>query len=152
MDKSTHNARIELALADLRQQKKPNILGTAKKYSLVESTLRRRWTGKSMSHEAAASEYKQRLTFAQEEALVQQINRLTDRGMPPTSSIVRSLAKEVIGGPIGKNWTEGFIKRNKERLTSLYLRNIDNQRAKAEYLPTFKYFYTLVNPVFCFSC
>src|SRR2546423_860134 len=94
MDKSTHNARIELALADLNQQDKPNLLGTARRYGLVESTLRRRWKGQSMSRQAASSEYKQRLTFAQEESLVQQINRLTDRGLPPTSRIVRNLAEE----------------------------------------------------------
>jgi hypothetical protein len=58
MDKSTHNDRMELALADLKQQEKPNILGTAKNFSLAESTLRKRWQGKSMSQQAASSEYK----------------------------------------------------------------------------------------------
>jgi hypothetical protein len=144
MNKSTHNDRMELALADLKQQEKPNVLHTAKKFSLAESTLRKRWQGKSMSQQAANSEYKQRLTDAQETMLVQQINRLTDRGLPPTSSIVRSLAEEMIQGPVGKNWTGGFVRRNKDKLTSLYLRNIDSQRTKAEYPPMFKYFYTLV--------
>ena len=60
MNSSTKNAQIELAIADLNQQDKPNVLATAKKYALVESTLRRRWKGKSMSQEAASSEYKQR--------------------------------------------------------------------------------------------
>jgi hypothetical protein len=144
MNKSTHNDRMELALADLKQQEKPNVLHTAKKISLAESTLRKRWQGKSMSQQAANSEYKQRLTDAQETMLVQQINRLTDRGLPPTSSIVRSLAEEMIQGPVGKNWTGGFVRRNKDKLISLYLRNIDSQRTKAEYPPMFKYFYTLV--------
>ena len=62
----------------------------------------------------------------QEEALIQQINRLTDRGMPPTSGMVRNLAEEVIGRPVGKNWTGDFVKRYKNRLTSVYLRNIDS--------------------------
>ena len=148
MNKSTHNDRMELALADLKQQEKPNIRYTAKKFSLAESTLRNRWHGKSISHQDAASEYKQRLTDAQETMLIQQISRLTDRGMPPTSSIVRSLAEEMIQGPVGKNWTGGFVRRNKDKLTSLYLRNIDNQRIKSEYLPMFKYFYTLVDLIF----
>jgi hypothetical protein len=126
MNNSTHDDRIELALADLRLQEKPNIRGTAKNFSLVESTLRRRWHGKSMSRPAASSEYKQRLTDAQEDALVGQINRLADRGMPPTSTIVRNLAEEMIHGPVGKNWTGVFIRRNKDRLTSVYLRNIDS--------------------------
>ena len=148
MNSIPHNDRIELALADLRLQEKPNIRCTAKKFSLVESTLRRRWHGKTMSYSAASSEHKQRLTNAQEDTLVEQINRLTDRGMPPTSSIIRNLAEEILQGPVGKNWTGGFIRRHKNRITSIYLRNIDSQRVKAEYPPVFEYFYTLVALIF----
>jgi transposase-like protein len=144
MDNSTRDDRIELALADLRQQKKPNIRSIAKKCSLLESTLRRRWYGKTMSYSAAASEHGQRLTNAQEETLIKQINRLIDREMPLTSSIIRNFAEEMIYGPVGKNWTGDFIRRNKDKLTSLYLRNIDSQRIKTEYPSVFKYFYTLV--------
>ena len=39
------NQPIELALADLRLQERPNIRATARQYDLVESTLRRRWNG-----------------------------------------------------------------------------------------------------------
>ena len=79
---------IDLALADLNAQLSPNIRATARKFNLVESTLRRRWKGQSMSRKDACSEYKQRLTNVQEEALIGQINRLTDRGILPTSKIV----------------------------------------------------------------
>ena len=85
MASSTNEARIELALADLSNQTKPNLMGTAKKYGLVESTLRRRFQKKTLSRAAATSEYRKNLTFAQEEVLIGQINRLTDRGLPPTS-------------------------------------------------------------------
>lgn len=144
INKSTLNARIELAIADLNQQDKPSLRGTAKRFSLIESTLRRRWKGQTISQEAAASKYKQRLTFAQEEVLIQQINRLTDRGLHPTARIVQNLAEEVIGGPIGKNWTGNFVRRYRDRLKSLYLRNMDSQRIKSEYTPLFKQFYDLV--------
>ena len=148
MASSTHDARIELALDDLHRQEKPNIMGTAKKHGLVESTLRRRYQGKHLSKAAAASEYRQNLTFVQEETLISHINRLTDRGLPPTSRMVRNFAEEMIGRPIGKNWTGDFVKRYQGRLTSIYLRNIDNQRMKAEYAPLFKQFYDLVNRYF----
>ena len=137
-------ASIDLALADLNAQLQPNIRATARKYGLVESTLRRRWNGQTMSRQDASSEYRQRLTNAQEEALIYQISLLTDRGIPPTARIVRNLAEEVIGGPIGKNWTGAFVKRHKDRLKSLYLRNIDSQRIQSEYTPIFKQFYDLV--------
>ena len=50
-----------------------------------------------------------------------------------------------MGGPVGKNWTGGFIRRHKERLRSLYLRNIDKLRIQSEYAPIFKQFYDLVS-------
>ena len=144
MASTTNNARMELALADLNRQDKPNFLGTAKKYGLVGSTLRRRYQGKTMSRVAANSEYRQNLTFAQEEVLIGQINRLTDRGLPPTNQMVRNFAEEILNRPIGKNWAGDFVKRYKGRLTSLYLHTIDKDRINAEYAPMFKQFYDLV--------
>ena len=138
MDCSTHNARINLAVADLHQQEKPNFKATARKHAVNSTTLKRRYQGRQLSKQAASSEYRQCLTFAQEETLIGLINSLTDRGLPPTSQIVRNLAQEMIGRPVGKNWTGDFVKRYKNRLRSLYLRNIDSQRIKAEYAPSFK--------------
>lgn len=151
MDNSTHDARIELAIAQLKQQDRPNVAATARAHVVAESTLRDRWRGKSMSKRAAASEYRQRLTFGQEEALIQQINQLTDRGIPPTPRIVRNMAEEMLEGPVGKNWTSDFVKRYEHRLTSVYLRNIDSRRTKSEYAPSYKQFYDLVT-CFWFIC
>ena len=64
--------------------------------------------------------------------------------MPPTSAIVKNLAEEIRGWRIGKNWTGDFIKCYKDRLTSLYLRNIDNLHVGAEYAPMFKLYFDLV--------
>ena len=135
---------MELAMADLANQDKPNYKATAKKYSVGRTTLRQRYLGQTLSIQAAASKYRQRLTSIQEETLIKHINSLTNRGLPPTSRIVRNLAEEIIGGPVGKNWTGDFVKRYKNRLTSIHLRNIDSQRIKSEYAPSFKQFYDLV--------
>ncbi len=144
MDYSTHDARIELAIAQLKQQDRPNIAAMARSHAVAESTLRDRWKGKSMSKRAAASEYRQRLTFAQEEALIQQINQLIDREISPTPRIIRNMAEELLEGSIGKNWTSDFIKRYQNQLKSVYLRNIDNHRIKSEYAPSYKQFYDLI--------
>ena len=85
---------MELALTDSESQEKPNIRGTVTKHGLVESTLRRRWKGEIVSMAAASSEYKQRLSGPQEEAFIHLINSLTDRGLPPTSRIIRNLASK----------------------------------------------------------
>ena len=107
---------IDIALDDLKGQLKPNVLATAKKHGLVESTLRRRWKGQTVSIGHAILEYYQQLTSTQEEVLIGHINRLTDRGIPPTPRMVRNLAEEVINGPLRKNWTTAFVKRHKIRL------------------------------------
>ena len=64
--------------------------------------------------------------------------------MPPTSQIVKNMAEEIIKGAVHKNWTANFVRRHKDELKSLYLRNIDNQRAKSEFAPMFEHFYHLV--------
>ena len=126
MATTSHEARIGLALADLAKEAKPNFMGTAKKHGVSDTTLKRRFRGDQVSRQASASEHRQCLTFVQEETLIGAINSLTDRGIPPTSRMVRNLAEEMIGRPVGKNWTGDFVKRHQSRLMSLYLRNIDS--------------------------
>ena len=58
MDCSTHNARINLAVADLRKQEKPNFKATARKYTVNSTTLKRRYQGRQLSKQAASSEYR----------------------------------------------------------------------------------------------
>jgi hypothetical protein len=137
------------AVADLDTQLEPNYSATAKKYSLDRSTLSRRAQGKQRSKACANSIYRQCLTLAEEESLIQYINKLTVRGMPPTASIVRNLAEEMIGRAVGKNWTGQFVKCYESRLKSLYLCNIDKNRVKGEYAPVFDHFYSLVELPYC---
>ena len=62
---------------------------------------------------------------------------MTDRGQPPTSQIVKNFTEEIIGKRVGKNWIAQFVHRYKNRLKSVYLYCIDNQRIKSEYKPLF---------------
>ena len=103
MKDSTKNHQIELALADLNQQEKPNILATVKKYQLITSTLSRRFQGKIVSYTAISSEFKQQFTNAQKKALIQHINQLTDHGLLLTIRIIQNFTEEVLNRPIGKN-------------------------------------------------
>ena len=140
----TNNTALELALAELRSQDKQNYKATAKKHNVHESTLRRRFLGLQSSSAVASSLYRQRLSAVQEGALIEQINYLTDRSIPPTSQMVKNMAEAMIGDSVGKNWTGEFIRRHKTELKSIYLSNIDKQRTKAEYAPSFKHFYQLI--------
>jgi hypothetical protein len=78
--------------------------------------------------------------------------------MPPTSHIVKNLTEEIRGAPVGKNWVGQFVKRYGIRLKSLYLRNIDNLRAGAEYAPMFQlffsvvsWFFVVISPTYCLN-
>lgn len=77
--------------------------------------------------------------------MISQIDRLTDRGMPPTCQMVKNFAEEIIEDSVRKNWTSDFVRRHKDKLENLYLTNIDNKRMKSEYAPSFERFYDLVN-------
>jgi hypothetical protein len=140
--------RIPEAIADLETQEIPNISATAEKYGLERTTLGKRWAGKSTSMEECISVHRRCLTNSQEKCLIQLINKLTDRKMPPTTAIVRNLAEEIRGCPVGKNWTTSFVRRHKCELKSLYLKSIDNKRAKGEYSPVYELFYQLVQYYF----
>jgi hypothetical protein len=136
------------ALADLRTQEKPNFTDTAKKYNIVRFTLTRRFNSKTTSMEECISMHWQALSRSQENALLDLINRLTDRNLPPTPRIIKNLTEEIRGYTIRKNWIVTFIERHKAVLKSAYLRTIDNIRVKGEYTPAYKLFYKQVEYYF----
>jgi Tc5 transposase DNA-binding domain len=136
---------INSAIAELNSQLKPNISAIARKWNIERTTLAKRYSGQTASRATYLSEQRQCLTNEQEDQLIIQINRLTERGMPPTSQIVKNLAEEVIGRSVRKNWTANFVRRHQGELYSLYLRNINNLRVKGEYIPTYKLFFDLVS-------
>src|SRR3984957_21057228 len=108
MNKSTNEAQLELALSDLSKQSIQNFLGTARKFQVDRTTLRRRFDGSQHNTRAAHEDTHQSLTLAQEEPLIGFINRLTDRSLPPTSQIVKNVAEELRGRPVNKNWVSVF--------------------------------------------
>jgi hypothetical protein len=99
----SHDARIELALAEIGSENKPNYAEYARKHELVPSTLSRRHRGITTLRKDATSEHRQNLTTLQEQALIDHINRLTNRNLPPTAQIVQNIAKEMVGHSIRKN-------------------------------------------------
>ncbi len=62
MSTTTHEARLGLALTDLAKQIMPNFMGTTKKYSVSDTTLKRRSNAVQSSRYAAASEIRQCIT------------------------------------------------------------------------------------------
>jgi hypothetical protein len=144
MARTDKSARIAAAIAAIQSGEITDYSKAAAKFNVDRTTISKRIRGLTKSRRDADSFWRQCLTNAEEETLIAHINKLTDRGMPPTSSIVRNLAEEIRGAKVGKNWTRQFIQRHKNRLKSLYLRNIDNLRVTADYAPMFTLFFALV--------
>jgi Tc5 transposase DNA-binding domain len=138
-------ARLELALTELREQAIPKPEPIARKYDVNITTLRRRFAGTQQSRNDARDETHKRLTKVQEETLISLISDFTERHIPPTSQLVKNFAEELVGGPVGKNWVGRFTARNKDKLHGAYLRNLDASRAKAENPANIKRFYDQVS-------
>src|SRR5450432_3579640 len=150
MDNSTYEARLGLALEDLRKQIIPNFSSTSRRFQVNRITLVRRFKGTQQNRRIASSETRQCLSLAQEETLIRFINNLTDRSLPPTSQIVYNVAEELSGKPVGKNWVGKFVKPHKDRLNAVYLRTMDNKRVKADYIPNLERFYELVSLIYTY--
>ena len=139
-----HNARIAEAIADLKSQDRPNIAATARKYQLARETLSKRFRGETRSIQDANSYVRQQLTQTQEETLIEYVNKLNDRGFPPTPQILKNIAESIARTSLGHNWVARFCKRHRTRLASIYLRTIDHKRKLADNSHHFQYFFDLV--------
>lgn len=137
-------AQIDAALEHLKALEKLNYAATARMFETDETTLRRRFLGRTVSRQQRASEELQHLNPVQEEVLLGYIDRLTDKHIPPTTQIVRNLAEELLGHSVGKNWAAGFCRRHKERIFSLYLPPLDRARVSTERPEVYEQFYMLV--------
>jgi hypothetical protein len=95
--------RIDKAVAAIQRGEFSHYANAAEYYECDRGALSRRMRGLTKSKKLANSFWHQCLTIEQEEVLIHRINLLTDRAMPPTSHIVRNLAEELRGAPVGKN-------------------------------------------------
>ena len=137
-------AQITAALAYLNTQPRINYSAAAKRYNVSRLTLYRRHTGKNGSREDAASEHHQLLNNVQEDTLLRYIDELTHRSLPPTTQIVKNLAEEMLGRPVGINWASQFVTRHLDRISSIYLNRINKNRTSATNPKVFAYYFALV--------
>ena len=98
-----HNARIQAAIDDLKTQKRVNFAATARRWDIERTTLTRRFRGTQGTIEDANSYVRQQLTQTQEEALITYVNKLNDRGFPPTPQILKNIAESIAQTTLGPN-------------------------------------------------
>jgi hypothetical protein len=125
---------IEVALADiesLRPGEKINYTKIAKKHGVDQSTLSRRHRGIQGSHQHQY-ENQRILNNQQSKELIKWIKNLTERGLPPSCSMLQNFAKEITGTKPGICWPHRFLKMYNEELISCYTTGIDSSRKRAD--------------------
>jgi AraC-like DNA-binding protein len=139
-----HEARIQAAIRDLESQERTNVAATARKHNVARRTLAHRFKGETGSNQEATSYSRKQLTDTQEETLIAYVNKLNDRGFPPTPQILKNIAESIAHTTLGPNWVARFCKRHRTRLASVYLRTIDHKRKIADNSQHFQHFFDLV--------
>lgn len=134
---------IEEAIEDLKSQDPPKIRSTARNHGVAYETLRSRWQGISLPKQEY-HETRQLLSHQQERVLVDRINILSDRGIPPTQGIIKCLAFEICQKRPGKNWAYEFINRHSDEISSVFLEGFDLSRKKADNYTAIKQYFDLV--------
>jgi hypothetical protein len=104
------------------------------------STLDKKFRRQSGSKSQAAQQ-KLFLSTRQERTLIKHINRLHERGFPPTPYIVANIVGRIVKRQPRKNWTSTFVKRWSTELDSRYLNTLDVSRQKAESIGAFKQYF-----------
>jgi len=103
MGRADKSAQVTKAVLAIRSGECKDYSNAAKKFYYSYTAVMRRINSLTKTRQEAYSFYLQCLTDDEEEILISRINKLTDRGLPPTSQIVRNLAEEIRGEPVGKN-------------------------------------------------
>jgi len=111
---------LELALESLKSLEigeKPNYTQVAKKYGVRRDQLARHHRGVQGTH-AEKCENQRLLNSTQETALIQYIDGLCKKGLPPSSQMIRNFASEIAGREAGKTWVTRFLHRHNIDLIS----------------------------------
>ena len=135
---------IDEALEFLNSSESINYAKTARYFNCDETTLRRRHQGKQRSRHDADDLYKSRLSKQQERELIAYIHKLSSRGIPPTLTMIKNFAQDIAKIEVGRNWSYGFVKRNRKELGCSWFDGFDVARKRADNAPRYKAYFELV--------
>jgi hypothetical protein len=139
-------ASYELALEALRSLKpgeNRNISLVARTYGLSQSNLSKRFRAVTGSEEAQYNNQRL-LSTEQSRELINWIKRLTERGLPPTNSMLENFAREISGKDPGKNWASRWLKANSDKVISRYSKGLDSDRKKANSAYKYKLYFEFI--------
>lgn len=121
----------------------------ARDFHVSQSTLHRHVSGKRTKGEFTAT--KQKLTSAEEQTLVEFVLGCADRGLPSThaqlASFANNILKQRLGAnavEVGKNWSDRFVERHHQVLSTHWTRPLDGKRARALRPEVVEHWFSLV--------
>ena len=106
--------QIDKAIAACNAQEDPCCQAIANEFGVKRTTLSRRHRGVQTSCENVTATHHNLLSKPQQNELVNYINKLSNKGLPPTIPVVRMLAIDICKIKPGTAWS---IKRPVRRLT-----------------------------------
>src|SRR6266567_7479019 len=102
--------QIDKAIAACNAQEDPCYQAIADEFGVNRTTLLRRHRVVQTSHENVTAIHHSLLSKPQQNKLVNYINKLSNKGLPPTIPVVRMLAINICKTKPNKNWTWQFIR------------------------------------------
>jgi hypothetical protein len=124
------------ALDSLKPGERLNYTATAKKFGIGRDALSRRHRGIQGSREQQYGN-QQNLSPVQESHLIEYVDRLCERGLPPTKRMIRNFAQEIAQKYVGNNWIDRFLKRHNIDIYTRWASGMEKERKEAD--SAFKY-------------
>ena len=143
---STTMPGINDALAEIRKLKPGDKLVYTKialKHGVDRNTLSRAHRGVQVPRRVA-NDHQHKLTRQQEEDLVQYIELLSARRLPPTRVMVQNFASKVAQNPCSESWVTRFLHRYRDRVILQWTTGMDSNRHNAESGYKYKLYFDLL--------
>jgi hypothetical protein len=100
-------------------------------FGVDRTTLSRRHQG--LQETRAARGRRERILHPQQEyQLIQYLEGLTERGLPPSRSMIQNFASSVVHRHVGMAWVTRFLHRNDHLVISKWTTGIDRERHQAD--------------------
>ncbi|EED19172.1 F-box domain protein [Talaromyces stipitatus ATCC 10500] len=128
----------------LGEDKPINFTLVAKMYGVDRTTLSRRYRGVTGSKEAHYDNQRL-LNDHQSKKLIQWIEILCEKGLPPTPYMIANFAHEITGRNPGKNWASRWLNKHPNALVSRYSTGIDRNRKRADCAWSYALYFELIS-------
>jgi predicted HicB family RNase H-like nuclease len=112
-------------------------------YGCSHSALSKRHQGLTGSRSTVA-ENQQALHLQQEQELLQYIEQLTERGLPPTRAMIRRFGSNIAKRELGKCWVDRYIQRYNVHLISRWATGMDRLRHQADSQSKYSLYFELL--------